>query len=300
MTGTLWIFAAFFAFVGGMVFAAGYAWMRHQTAEAGVPAPAPARSLREALAAALVSLGQFMPAPRKEPLSLRKQLFQAGYRGPSAVTVFHGVRLVAAGLLALAAAMASVWSHGSVGNAMLPAVAGAGFGYLLPVHVLVWLTKRRKRHLRHAIPPAIDLLVLATEAGQTLDQSMYDTAASLHRVYPDLSQEFLFCHLEMRAGKSRSEALKHLGERSAEPEMNKLASLLIDGERFGTSLGPALRNHARYLRMRMRQQAQEAARKLGVKLVFPVFFLIFPSVLLVTLGPAYLLLRGFVGKLLGD
>jgi tight adherence protein C len=141
-------------------------------------------------------------------------------------------------------------------------------------------------------------MVLALEAGQTIDQAMNDTAVSLRTVYPDLSSEFLFCNLELQAGTGRTEALRRLAGRCGEEEVKKVAAILIDGERFGTSLGPALRTHARFLRTRMRQSAQERARKLSVKLVLPVFFLIFPTVMVVTLGPAYLQLRGFLGSLL--
>ena len=102
----------------------------------------------------------------------------------------------------------------------------------------------------------------------------------------------------MRAGTPRGEALRRMAERCGEDEIRKLVGVLVDGERFGTSLGPALRGHAHYLRIRMRHKAQEASRKLTVKLVIPVFFLIFPSVLLVTLGPAYLQLRQFLDALL--
>ena len=115
-----------------------------------------------------------------------------------------------------------------------------------------------------------------------------DTSLELRQSHPDLSEELAQVNLELRAGKSRADALHQLGARSRDPELKKLAGLLIDSDRFGTTLGPALRIHAKYLRTRMRQQAQEAARKVSVKLIFPVFFLIFPSVLLVTLGPAVL------------
>jgi tight adherence protein C len=137
------------------------------------------------------------------------------------------------------------------------------------------------------------LAVLALEAGQSLDQALHDTAVGLRRVYPDLSSELLFCILEMRAGTSRTDSLRRLAERCGEEEVKRVAAILIDGERFGTSLGPALHTHARFLRTRMRQRAQEAARGLSVKLVVPVFFLIFPSVMLVTLGPAYFHMQEF-------
>ena len=129
---------------------------------------------------------------------------------------------------------------------------------------------------------------------------MVDTSAELRLAYPDLSAELSQVHLELRAGRSRAEALRHLGARNADPELRKLSGLLVDSERFGTSLGPALRTHAKYLRTRMRQQAQEQARKVTVKLIFPVFFLIFPSVILVTLGPAVLLIFSQMKNILGQ
>ena len=180
---------------------------------------------------------------------------------------------------------------------LLPAVCGLGFGYMIPKRVLEWQVKRRAQRLRRALPPALDLMVLALEAGQTIDQAVVESARSISRVYPDLASELTFCSLEMRAGTPRGEALRRMGERCGEEEIRKLVTVLVDGERFGTSLGPALRSHAHYLRTRMRHRAQEESRKLTVKLVMPVFFLIFPSVLLVTLGPAYLQLRQFLDVL---
>ena len=166
------------------------------------------------------------------------------------------------------------------------AVCGAGMGFLLPEIILKRLIRSRTARMRRAIPFALDLLTLTVEAGQSLNQAMVETSAELRDAHPDLSEELAQVNLGMRAGKSRVDALQQLGR--GDPELKKLASLLIDSDRFGTSLGPALRTHAKYLRTRLRQQAQESARKVSVKLIFPVFFLIFPSVLLVTLGPAVL------------
>jgi tight adherence protein C len=134
------------------------------------------------------------------------------------------------------------------------------------------------------------MLVLAVEAGQSIDQALVATGRGLKQTYPDLSAELTMLHLETRASNDRAEALRNFAERNTEPELRKLAALMIDTDRFGTALGPALRDHARYLRIRSRQKLQEAARKVGVKLIFPVFFLIFPSVILVTLGPAVILI----------
>ena len=129
---------------------------------------------------------------------------------------------------------------------------------------------------------------LGPEAGQSRGQRREHTSRALKSSHPGLSSGLGHTDLERRARDARVEALRNLADRTGEPELRKLSNLLIDSDRFGTSLGPALRTHAKYLRTRMRQQAQEAARKVGVKLIFPVFFLIFPSVLLVTLGPTVL------------
>ena len=133
-------------------------------------------------------------------------------------------------------------------------------------------------------------MVLAMEAGQALDQSIADASRGLKRTYPDLSGELAQLYMELRTGGTRADSFRALAARNKEPELRKLSNLLIDSDRFGVSIGPALRSHAKYLRTRFRQLAQEKARKVGVKLIFPVFFLIFPSVLLVTLGPACMMM----------
>ena len=166
------------------------------------------------------------------------------------------------------------------------ALCGAGFGFLLPDRLLKARIRGRMDRLRRGIPTALDLLTLSVEAGQGLDLALLETARGLSLTHPDLGRELWQAHLEMRASKARTEVLQRLVERTREPELRKLVGVLIDADRFGASLGPALRTHSKYLRTRLRQQAQASARKVGVKLIFPVFFLIFPSVLLVTLGPA--------------
>jgi len=248
------------------------------------------------LSALLVSSSRLVAPGGSAPAKLHKLLFRAGYRSANAAAVFQGIQVATAVVLGLTAVVASSASGGDGG--LLAALCGAGFGFLLPSRVLEVQVRARATRIRSAIPPALDLMVLALEAGQPLDQALQDTAAAIRRVFPDLSSELGFCTLEMRAGTSRPEALRRLGERTGEEELRKLAAVLIDGERFGTTLGPALRTHSHYLRTRMRQRAQESARKLTVKLVFPVFFLIFPAVLVVTLGPAYFQLREFLDGLL--
>lgn len=283
--------ALMFATVFGTIVLAGQLYLR-RAAEVSAGEAAPAGGVSSLLS----GLGRLIHRPGTRSDGLRKLLFRAGYRAPSDLMAFHGVQVVAA-----VAASLLCWyllSLSGSGDALLAIISGAGFGFLMPSRVLEYQVRARAARIRSSVPAALELMVLALEAGQNIDQAMYDTAVSLRGVYPDLSSEFVFCNLEMRAGTSRTESLRRLAERCGEEEVKKVAGILIDGERFGTSLGPALRTHSRYLRTRMRQTAQETARKLSVKLVIPVFFLIFPSVMVVTLGPAYLQMRNFLGGFL--
>jgi tight adherence protein C len=292
---------AFFAIVLGAVTVAGFLYLRFGCMLPGGRSellPATLEDWQEVVAGSLSKLGGFLVRPGTKSDMLRKQLFRAGYRNPAALEVFSGIQVVMAVALALSLGWVVGGAKASLTAALVPALAAAGFGFFLPARVLEYQVRSRARRIRQAVPASLDLLVLALESGQSLDQAMYDASGALRGIFPDFCSELLFTHLEMRAGKSKQEALRHLADRSGEEEMRKLALLLIDGERFGTSLGPALRSHARHLRTRMRQSAQEVARKLTVKMVLPVFFLIFPSVLLVTLGPAYLQMREFLGSFL--
>lgn len=239
----------------------------------------------------LSRIGETVPDPMGGRATLRKRLLLAGYRWPSAPAMFHGLRIASGLSLAGIVGWTILFAGGEAMSTVIPVLCAAGFGYLFPDRMLEARIKARGARMRRGISAALDLMVLALEAGQPLDQSMHEVAKALGSTYPDLCEEFIFCRLEMRAGKSRHEALRHLLDRSPDAELRKLIALLIDAERFGTSVGPALRTHGRYLRTRIRHQAQETARKLAVKLTLPVFFLIFPVVLLVTLGPAVINFR---------
>jgi tight adherence protein C len=296
------LLALFFGTVMGAVWLAGYFWLRaSQSASAADPMVASSEEdqagLMVALSRTFFRLGESLPLSGKQENLARQRLARAGFRSPSATTIFAGSRVGVAFL----AGLALFWvasSRAGVLDALVPALCGAGVGYLAPERWLDWKIRRRAGQVRRGLCTALDLMTMSIEAGQSLDAAMLDTARSLWRSYPALCEDLVFCHLEMKAGKSRTEALTLLGQRSAEEEVAKVAAILIDGERFGTSLGPALRTHSKFLRSKLRFAAQESARKLTVKLVMPVFFLIFPSVLLVTLGPAYLQLQQFFQALL--
>lgn len=282
------IFGGFFTVVMGLVFGAGYYFLSRQpeaAAEGGIlTAEAPKPDLLED---AFRRVGEAVPAPKRKERLLEK-LNHAGYRLPQAPQVFNGIKAATGLMFAAFGLTAAVISQNDAQSTFVPALLFGCFGFMLPDRVLERRVTARARRLRDALPPALDLIVLGLEAGQGLDGAISEAAREIRESYPDLALELNMIQMELLAGKTRVEAFRNLGERSPEPELKRLAQLLVDCDRFGTSLAGALRTHVRYVRTRMRQQAREAARKVGVKLVFPVFFLIFPSVLLVTLGPAVL------------
>jgi tight adherence protein C len=297
----------FFLFVLAAVAAAGYVFvLRPAREEDGGAAPAvildqPGIPTAQAAIADMFRLiGEAVPGTAEQAANTARLLAAAGYRWPSAVSIFLGIKSASALMLAAFGAWGAVTFSGAGLGALLPAVCGLGFGYLLPDRILERLAAGRSERLRRALPSAIDLMVLAIEAGQSLDAAILDASRSLRVSHADLAAEFTHLHLELRTDTTRLDALRSFADRSRDQEVRKFAALLIDTDRYGTSLGPALRTHARYLRTRFRQTAQERARKVAVKLIFPVFFLIFPSVMLVTLGPAAILIYTQMQTLIGQ
>jgi tight adherence protein C len=296
---SLTLLIGLFLFVLAAVSAAGYIFVlrpsRTEGADVHIPAPIALGqrdlpSAQAAVAGVFQMLGEAMPGARSRAEDARVKLIAAGYRWPAAVSIFFGIKCATAVLLGVAGAWLALLNRPDFSDAVVPAICGLGLGYLVPDRVLDRLAKSRMDRLRRALPAALDLLVLGIEAGQGLDAAIVDTSRGLRVTYPDLAAEFTQLHLELKANTSRADALKNFADRSRDLELSKFAHLLIDTDRFGTSLGPALKTHSRYLRIRFRQVAQERARKVAVKLIFPVFFLIFPSVILVTLGPAVILI----------
>jgi tight adherence protein C len=166
--------------------------------------------------------------------------------------------------------------------------SGVMAGWILPRFLLEKKVAKRQEIIRLSLPDALDLMVISVEAGLGLDQAIQHVGRELLQSHPQLSEELSLITLEMRAGKRRSDALRNLAERTGEPEIRKLVAILIQNDRFGTSMGESLRNHSDFLRVRRRQEAEERAGKVGVKLVFPIFFFILPSMMIVAAGPGML------------
>mgnify|MGYP005838225101 CR=1 FL=1 len=274
--------------MGALVLASGRLPAPGAATEAGRLLPADSRRWPGRMLEALLYLGALAAPAEGREGSLRARLAAAGYRHPAALHIFQGIRVCVAALLAAGFGWAAALQSAGTAAMALAAACGCGFGLLLPERILEGMKQARVGRIHRALPAALDLMVLSVEAGQSLDVALAETSRELRLVYPELASEFAQVQLEMRAGRHRAEVLADLGRRTGSPELKKLAVVLIDSDRFGTSLAPALRTHARFLRTRRRQMAQEAARKLSVKLIFPVFFLIMPAVFVVALGPAVL------------
>ena len=235
----------------------------------------------EALVALVKRVGERAPKNAKELGSLRLRLVQAGFRRPEAMTVFFGIRvMLALGLFLLLSSSLIIKPNVSI------ALAGVGVGYIVPGMVLARLAKRRAHRIRLSLADALDLLVVSVEAGLGLDQALTRVGAELAFAYSDLSDELRLVNLELRAGKPRSEALRNLADRTGVDDLNSLVTMLIQTDKFGTSVARSLRVYSETLRTKRRQRAEEAAAKTGVKMVFPLVFCIFPAIWVVTIGPA--------------
>ncbi|HWQ55783.1 MAG TPA: type II secretion system F family protein [Bryobacteraceae bacterium] len=235
----------------------------------------------------LRQIGQFIPISPVEGSIVKRSLIMAGYRGEHAVAVLYGLKVVGAVCLLLLALMCRDMLSSPV-NRMMMLVAGGGMGYFLPGFLLSKRVTARQERLRLSLPDALDLMVVSVEAGLGLDQAIMHVSRELQAAHPELCEEWSLVNLEMRAGTRRAEALRHLAERTGEPDLKKLVAVLVQNDRFGTSMAESLRAHSDFMRTRRRQEAEERAAKVGVKLVFPIFFFILPSMMIVTAGPAML------------
>ena len=226
-------------------------------------------------------LGEKAPKSAKELGSLRLRLVQAGFRRDEALTIFFGIRVAfALGLFSVFAT--SLFMRPNITMAL----AALGLGYILPGMVLARLAKRRAHRIRLSLADMLDLLVVSVEAGLGLDQAIQRVGTELAFAHPDLSDELRLINLELRAGKPRAEALRNLADRTGVDDLSSLVTMLIQTDKFGTSVAQSLRVYSETLRTKRRQRAEEAAAKTGVKMVFPLVICIFPAIWVITIGPA--------------
>jgi len=226
-----------------------------------------------------------VPASPKDTTIMQRRLIRAGFRNPNALKVLYGAKFIGAlvvPLLMFGPIATASWESSSKMMAMVATVA---IGFFMPNEYVRIKAARRQKQIRRGLPNALDLMVVSVESGLGLDQAVVQVAKELEHAHPEISEEFSLMNLELKAGKRRIEALRNLAERTAVDDLKKLVAVLIQADRFGTSVAATLRNHAEFMRVQARQVAEEKAAKLGVKLVFPIFFCILPSLFVVTVGP---------------
>ena len=235
----------------------------------------------KAVIEALKRVGNVAPKSASETGKLQQRLIAAGYRSKEALIVFFGIRLACA-LTGFALLMSPLIARPN----FLMAMAATALGYLLPGMALARMAKKRQHKIRLGLPDALDLLVVSVEAGLGLDQAIQRVGVELDFAHPELSEELSLINLELRAGKGRAEALHNLAERTGVDDIASLVAMLVQTDKFGTSVAQSLRVHSETVRTKRRQRAEEAAAKTGVKMVFPLVFCIFPAIWVVTIGPA--------------
>ena len=248
---------------------------------------------REQLEVWLQNFGERVSSGRKDLFETRQKLIRAGYRSQDAVPVYYSLRVLS--LVVGAIVVVSMVPALQGRNLIIWVVAGGAVFWMLPAGFLRRKIRLRQKEIQVALPDALDMLVICVEAGLGLNQALVRVSEEVETMSSVLSEELQIVNLEMRAGTPREDALRNLGERTDVPDLRSLATMLIQTDRFGTSIAQALRVHSDTLRTKRRQRAEEAAAKTTIKMVPPLVFFIFPAIFVVVLGPAMLHLMNELG-----
>jgi tight adherence protein C len=243
--------------------------------------PASSNPLADRASPGIERIASFVPKSPAEMGRLRRRLVKAGYHSLTAAVVFSLAELILPVLFALPLLVFVAWPLGLVCAAL-----GGIAGFLVPSFALARLVQKRRQAIGNGLPDVLDLLIVCLEAGSSLDQAMIKATTELHLVHPALSDELKMLVAETRAGKPRIEAFKNLEARTTNDDVRALVAMLVQTDRFGTSISLALRTFAEVARTKRRQSAEERAAKIGVKMVFPLVLLLFPALYVVILGPA--------------
>ena len=230
-------------------------------------------------------LGNIVPASPKDVTVMQRRLIRAGYRNPNALKVLYGAKAIFAVLLPVVMTVAVFNSSAQQSNKVIAVLAAVAVGFFGPNEYVRMAAKRRQKQIQRGLANSLDLMVVCVESGLGLDQAIMQVSKELEHAHPEISEELAIVNLELKAGKRRAEALRNLADRTAVEDLKKLVAVLIQADRFGTGVAQSLRAHSDYMRVQARQIAEEKAAKLGVKLVFPIFFCILPSLFVVTVGP---------------
>ena len=250
---------------------------------------------RDVLEGVVERFEKVVPKSEQEKSIAQQRLVRAGFREDSAIKILYGVKVVVPLVLA-----GIVLVTGIAGRSFFLIIACLGIGFIGPDFVLGKLISNRQAKIKRGLPDVLDMLVICVEAGLSLDQATARTAEELRHAQPILSDELTVVALEQRAGATRADAWKHLADRTGVDVVRNLVSMLVQSEQFGTSVAKTLRVHSDTLRTKRVQEIEEKAAKLSVKLLFPLVFFIFPSLFVVVLGPAVIMMSDSFKKLFGQ
>jgi tight adherence protein C len=231
---------------------------------------------------------RLVPPSAAEVAKLQLQLMQAGYRSHNAPSVFRAIQFLM--MLALPSAVSLFWLFGAKpwSSALVWLLMAFAVGFFIPRFILKRKIKKRQLRITWGLADALDLMVVTMEAGLGLNSAMVRVSEELKDVHPDISKEFELANLEVRVGRERNEALRNLVDRTGVEDLRSLVAMLIQADRFGTSIAKAVRVYADALRTKRRQRAEQAAQKAAFKLLFPLGVFLFPTLFIMVLGPALL------------
>jgi tight adherence protein C len=230
-------------------------------------------------------LGALVPASPKDVTTMQRRLIRAGIRNPNALKILYGAKALFGVLLPALVTLSVFNTSTDQSNKFAAILAAVALGFFGPNEYVRMKAKSRQKQIHRGLANALDLMVVCVESGLGLDQAILQVAKELEHAHPEITEELAIVNLELKAGKRRAEALRNLADRTAVDDLKKLVAVLIQADRFGTGVAQSLRAHSDYMRVQARQIAEEKAAKLGVKLVFPIFFCILPSLFVVTVGP---------------
>lgn len=226
------------------------------------------------------------PQTELEQGKLRERLANAGYRGDGAASIFLSMKFVGLLIGGIVGGLFTMMTSGFNFNGILLCFGVAGTFFFAPEIILMIMISRRKSAIFLGLPDALDLMVVCVEAGLGLDQAMRKVAEEMKKSFPIISEEFGLCNLQLQMGRGRADVLQELGARSGVDDLRQLASILIQADKFGSSIAQALRVQSDAMRTRRQQIAEEKAAKTAVKLIFPLVIFIFPGIFVVLVGPA--------------
>jgi tight adherence protein C len=236
---------------------------------------------------ALAQLGGAMEGKSElERNRLKLQLVNAGFRGDNAPMIYHGIRLLVLAMFLLPTSGMVLYLYGFSRNAVIYTGIFCGIGFYLPQVALWLLVSNRKKQIFLTLPDALDLLVVCVESGLGLDAAMRKVTDEMKVHAKVICEEIALANLQLQMGKSRREVLHDLGVRTGVDDVKALAAILIQADRFGSSIAQALRVQSDSMRVRRRQIAEEKAAKTAVQLIFPLVLFIFPAIFVVLVGPA--------------